>query len=71
MPLPPQQPTPVVTNHTFHLILTIVTCALWSPIWLIVHLINDSSTKKAQLWYDQARQRYAYDYALWQQQQRF
>lgn len=23
-------------NHTFHLILTLVTCLLWAPVWIVV-----------------------------------
>lgn len=36
---------PVETNHVLHLILTLVTCFLWAPVWLIVWIINANSTK--------------------------
>ncbi len=39
------QAAPVViynngTNHALHLILTVVTCGMWLPVWIIVAIIN-------------------------------
>jgi Na+-transporting NADH:ubiquinone oxidoreductase subunit NqrC len=31
---------PKKTNHLLHLILTIITFGMWSPIWLIVAIVN-------------------------------
>jgi hypothetical protein len=31
---------PAKTNHVLHLILTLISCGMWSPIWLIVALYN-------------------------------
>jgi hypothetical protein len=28
------------TNHTFHLIMTIVTLGFWAPVWAIVTIVN-------------------------------
>lgn len=35
------------TNHTFHLILSFVTCGLWAPVWATVWAINMMVDKKA------------------------
>jgi hypothetical protein len=32
--------TPHKTNHTFHLLMTVFTLGLWSPVWLVVWMIN-------------------------------
>lgn len=37
---------PVQTSHTFHLILTLVTCGLWAPVWAVVAVLNSLSKKK-------------------------
>jgi len=40
----PQTPHVVVynngTNHGLHLLLTILTCGLWLPIWIIMVIVN-------------------------------
>ncbi len=40
----PQSPHVVVynsgTNHALHLILTVLTCGLWLPVWIIVAIFN-------------------------------
>lgn len=33
-----------VTNHTLHLILTLITCGLWGVVWLIMVLVNQRKT---------------------------
>jgi hypothetical protein len=42
----PVPPVRVVryTNHTFHLLMTIFTCGLWAPIWVIVAIANRNGT---------------------------
>jgi hypothetical protein len=37
---------PVRTNHTFHLIMTLITCGLWLPVWAIVALLNKVSKQR-------------------------
>lgn len=41
---PPHPPHVVVynngTNHGLHLVLTILTCGMWLPIWIIVAIVN-------------------------------
>lgn len=37
---------PVDTNHTFHLLLTVFTCGLWLPVWLIVWAVNAGRRKR-------------------------
>lgn len=41
---PPPSPHVVVynngTNHGLHLVLTILTCGMWLPIWIIVAIVN-------------------------------
>jgi hypothetical protein len=32
------------TNHGLHLVLTLLTCGLWFPIWLIDALVNPPRT---------------------------
>jgi hypothetical protein len=36
---------PVQTNHVLHLILTLVTCGFWAPVWLIMAIINANMDK--------------------------
>ena len=39
----PHSPVVVVrggTSHGFHLVLTILTCGMWLPVWLIIAVIN-------------------------------
>jgi len=40
----PQAPPVVVynsgTNHGLHLVLTILTCGMWLPIWIILVIVN-------------------------------
>lgn len=53
-PWPPQQPqptrivtsVPVQTSHTFHLIMTLVTCGLWLPVWALVAILNSFSRRR-------------------------
>lgn len=41
---PPQGPPVVVyaggTNHGLHLVLTLLTCGLWLPVWIIMVIVN-------------------------------
>lgn len=32
----------VSTNHTFHLIMTVITCGMWAPVWIIMAIVNGS-----------------------------
>src|SRR5690625_1898396 len=34
------------TSHVLHLILSIITCGLWLPVWLIIGVSHASSNKK-------------------------
>ncbi|QGJ88789.1 membrane protein [Mycobacterium phage Yecey3] len=45
---PPVQPTvmPVRTNHAMHLMLSVISCGLWLPVWIFVAMINSSRTRK-------------------------
>ncbi|AGR46450.1 hypothetical protein ODIN_35 [Mycobacterium phage Odin] len=47
-PPPAPQPTvlPVRTNHAMHLVLSLITCGMWLPVWVIVAMINSSRTRK-------------------------
>ena len=36
---------PVPTNHILHLLLTLVSCGLWAPVWLLVALINANTDR--------------------------
>jgi hypothetical protein len=40
----PQTPPIVVynngTNHGLHLVLTLLTCGLWLPVWIIIVIVN-------------------------------
>lgn len=40
------------TNHVLHLILTVVTLGIWSPVWLIIFIINITSNKTITLTVD-------------------
>jgi hypothetical protein len=48
-PLPAQGVTrsPVETNHVLHLLLTLVTCGLWIPVWILVAIVNAFSEKRS------------------------
>ncbi|QGJ89735.1 membrane protein [Mycobacterium phage Superchunk] len=45
---PPPTPTvlPVRTNHAMHLVLSLITCGMWLPVWVIMAMINSSRTRK-------------------------
>ena len=52
-PVVVQQPSmaitsqPVQTSHTFHLLMTLLTCGLWGIfVWLPISIINSMSRKK-------------------------
>ncbi|QBJ00223.1 hypothetical protein SEA_PHARAOH_34 [Mycobacterium phage Pharaoh] len=47
-PVPPVQPQilPVKTNHAMHLVLTVLSCGMWLPVWVIVAMVNSSRTRK-------------------------
>ncbi|AHJ86488.1 hypothetical protein ST20ES_35 [Mycobacterium phage 20ES] len=48
-PHPPvPQPTvlPVKTNHALHLVLSLVTCGMWLPVWAVVAMVNSGRTRK-------------------------
>jgi hypothetical protein len=36
---------PVPTNHILHLILTLISCGLWAPVWLLVAIINANTDR--------------------------
>lgn len=37
---------PKETNHTFHLVMTVLTCCAWAPVWLCVALWNMATKRK-------------------------
>ncbi|QGJ90185.1 membrane protein [Mycobacterium phage SheaKeira] len=49
---PPQQPVvqptilPVRTNHALHLALSVISCGMWIPVWVIMAMINTTRTRK-------------------------
>ncbi|CAA79411.1 Hypothetical Protein PBI_L5_35 [Fromanvirus L5] len=47
-PPPMPQPTvmPVRTNHAMHLLLSLITCGMWLPVWVIMAMINSGRTRK-------------------------
>lgn len=38
---------PVQTNHVLHLLLTVLTCGLWAPVWALVAVVNAYSEKRS------------------------
>jgi hypothetical protein len=42
------QPTvlPVRTNHAMHILLSLLTCGLWIPVWIVMAMINADRTRK-------------------------
>lgn len=51
--MPPQPPVviaaPAGVNHLIHLILTLVTCGMWAPVWLLIAML-DSRPDNAPPW---------------------
>ena len=49
-PTPPQAVVavrePFTTNHVLHLLVTIVTCGLWAPVWLFIAWRNTENREK-------------------------
>lgn len=45
--------SPRKTNHTFHLLMTIFTFGLWSPIWILMSLLNKASKDISRTYIDQ------------------
>lgn len=37
---------PVQTSHVVHLILTLLTCGLWAPVWIIMAVLNKSQKRR-------------------------
>ena len=37
---------PVQTSHTFHLLMCLLTCGFWLPIWGLMAFLNSLSTRK-------------------------
>ena len=37
---------PRETNHILHLILTMISCGLWAPVWIAMAIINAATNKK-------------------------
>ncbi|GAA0915004.1 hypothetical protein GCM10009557_88080 [Virgisporangium ochraceum] len=52
-PYQPHYPThivttsPVQTNHLLHLVLTLVTCGFWAPVWALVWILNYFSENRS------------------------
>lgn len=42
---------PKPTNHVFHLIMTLVTCGLWAPVWIVVALSHKSGAGRYPVQY--------------------
>ena len=38
---------PPPTNHVLHLLLTLLTCGLWAPMWILIAWSNDSARSAA------------------------
>jgi hypothetical protein len=34
------------TSHTFHLLMTLFTCGLWLPVWIVVSIINGVTKRR-------------------------
>ncbi|ARQ94607.1 membrane protein [Mycobacterium phage Journey13] len=46
---PPPMPAavlPVKTNHAMHLVLSLITCGMWLPVWIVVAMVNSSRTRR-------------------------
>lgn len=39
-PFPPYAPYRPPVNHVLHLILTLLTCGLWAPVWIVMAIID-------------------------------
>ena len=37
---------PVRTNHAVHILMTLLTCGIWLPVWIIVAAANSNKTRK-------------------------
>lgn len=35
------------TNHVLHLVLTLVTCGLWAPVWAVMAIVNSFSETRS------------------------
>jgi hypothetical protein len=44
------QLVPAKTSHILHLVLTLFTFGLWSPVWFIVWLYNHNRSVQRQVW---------------------
>lgn len=66
-PVPPVAPTYNQTNHTVHLVLSIVTCGAWLLVWPIVAVVNSQNNKSKRESYDQALAQYTRDLQLYEE----
>lgn len=39
--------SPIRTSHTFHLLMTVLTCGMWAPIWFLTTVLNKASREKS------------------------
>lgn len=69
-PVPPIEPVIKPTNHVLHLILTVLTCLLWAPVWIIVAVLTNNSNNKLQAQYAQALRQYTQAQWAWDQKHR-
>lgn len=46
VPTPEQRPPFKSTSHIIHLIMCVLTGALWLPVWIVCALINSQANKK-------------------------
>lgn len=62
-PIPPVAPVYTRTNHTLHLLLSLVTCGAWLAVWPFVAAGNAYSNARSRRLYEAARA--SYQQALW------
>lgn len=63
--VPPIPPTYKDTNHTLHLILSLVTFGCWFFVWPFVHLANSAENRQRRTRYEQQLRVYAQAQAQW------
>lgn len=74
-PRPPQPYEPYRTSHVLHLLLTVFTCGLWAPMWILLGVTagNADKRERQRAAEEHAAFRAAYEqfraaYAAWEHQ---
>ena len=65
-PRPPRPYEPYRTSHVLHLLLTIVTCGLWAPMWILLGVTSANADNRERRRFTEENAAYRAAYADWE-----